>query len=105
MAENILAGVFARFMEAIHVELANETVDVAMPEMFRENLILKLIDLFDGKLSAIGHPMNNRLIVLILENIKALLYEVGDCVVPCFLGHILQFLNSIFLNRQSTALQ
>lgn len=66
MAENIFAGVFARLMEAVHVELPNKTVNVAMPKMSGQDLILKLVDLFDGKLSAIGHPMNNRLIVLIL---------------------------------------
>lgn len=59
MTENILAGVFARLMEAVHVELSNKTVDVVMPEMFGQDLILKLVDLFDGELSAIGHPMNN----------------------------------------------
>lgn len=33
MAENIFAGVFARLMEAVHIELPNKTVNVAMPEM------------------------------------------------------------------------
>lgn len=34
MAEDILAGILARFVEAIHVKLPNEAVDVAVPEVF-----------------------------------------------------------------------
>lgn len=34
MTENVLARVLAALMEAIHVELPNEGVDISMPEVF-----------------------------------------------------------------------
>lgn len=40
-------------------------------------MILKLIDFFDGKLTPVGHPMYNGLILLIFENVETLLDEVS----------------------------
>lgn len=34
MTEDVLAGVFATLVEAVHVELSNERVDVAVSEVF-----------------------------------------------------------------------
>jgi hypothetical protein len=76
MTKNIFAWILARFMESVHVKLTNEAVDVPVPEIFGEDLILKLFNFFDCKLSAIGQPVNDRLIVFILENLKAFLYKV-----------------------------
>lgn len=57
MAEDIFAGVFSAFVEAVHVKLSDEGVDVAMTEVFREDMVLEVIDLFDGKLTSVGHPV------------------------------------------------
>ncbi len=46
-------------MEAIHVKLSNEAVDIPVPEEFGEDVILKLINFFDGKLASVGHPVDN----------------------------------------------
>lgn len=34
MTKNIFAGVLAALVEAVHVELPNEGVDISMPEVF-----------------------------------------------------------------------
>lgn len=65
MAEDIFAGIFAAFMEAIHIELANEGVDIAVAEVFGEDMILEVIDLFDGKLASVGHPVDDRFVFLV----------------------------------------
>jgi hypothetical protein len=52
-------------MEAVHVELPNEAVDIAVPKVFGEDMLLKLIDLLDGKLAPIAHPVDYGLILLV----------------------------------------
>ena len=64
-------------MEAIHVELTNKTIDVPMPKIFGEDAVLKVIDILDGELSAIGHPVNYRLVFFVLEYFKTFLNEVS----------------------------
>lgn len=76
MAEYIFTGILTRFMESVHVELANEAIDVPMPKKFGKDMVLKLIDLLDGKLTAVGHPVNNRLVFLVLQDLKALLNKI-----------------------------
>ena len=66
MAEDIFTRIFTTFMEAVHVELSNERVDVAMSEVFGQNVILKVIDLFDGKFSAVNHPVDDVLVFSII---------------------------------------
>ena len=78
MAEDILAGVFATFVEAVHVELSDERVDVAVSEVFGEDVVLEVVNLFDGELASVGHPVDDRLVVFVLEDLEALLNEIGD---------------------------
>jgi hypothetical protein len=81
VAEDVFAGVFAALMEAVHVELADEGVDVAVPEVFGEDVVLEVIDLLDGKLAPVRHPVDDRLVVLVLQDFEALLDEIGNrCV-------------------------
>lgn len=77
VTKDIFAGILAGLMEAIHIELPDEAVNVPMPEIFGEDMILKLIDFLDGKLTTVGHPMYNGLILLIFQNIETLLDEVS----------------------------
>lgn len=77
MTKDIFAGILAGLMEAIHIELPDEAVNVPVPKIFREDMILKLIDFFDGELASVGHPMNNGLILLIFKNVETLLNEVS----------------------------
>ena len=78
MAEDVLGGVFSAFVEAVHVELADEGVDVAVSEVFGEDVILEVINFFDGELAAVGHPVDDGLVLLVLKNLEALLDEVSD---------------------------
>ena len=77
VAEDIFAGILAGFVEAIHVELPDEAIDIPMPEIFGEDMFLEFIDLLDGKLAAVAHPMDNGLVLFVLEDLEALLDEVG----------------------------
>ena len=65
VAEDIFAWILAWFMEAVHVELPNEAVDIAVPKVFGGDMLLKLIDLLDGKLAPIAHPVDYGLILLV----------------------------------------
>jgi hypothetical protein len=81
MAEDVLGRVLATLVEAIHVELAYEGVDIAVAEVLGQNVILEVINFLDGELTTITHPMDNSLIVLVFQNLETLLDEVSDrCV-------------------------
>lgn len=42
----------SRLMKAIHVELPYETIDLIMPKVFRQDQLLKLIDILNDKLAS-----------------------------------------------------
>ena len=84
MAENVFAGVFATLVKPIHVELSDERVDVLVPEVFGEDVFLELIDLFDGELASVGHPMYDDFVLFVLKDVKAFLDEVGDQIICIF---------------------
>lgn len=65
MAKNVLAWIFPTFVETIHVELSDKRIDVSVSKVFWEDMILKLIDLFDGKFTAIGHPVDDGLVLFV----------------------------------------
>lgn len=65
MAEDVFAGVLATLVKAVHVELSNEGVDVSVPKVFGEDMILKVVDLLDGKLASVGHPVDDRLVFFV----------------------------------------
>lgn len=77
MTEDIFAGVFAGLVEAVHVELSDEAIDIPVSEEFGQDVVLELIDFFDGKLPSVGHPVDDGLVLLVFEDFKALLDEVG----------------------------
>jgi len=83
MAEDIFAGILARLMEAVHVELPNEAIDIPVPEEFGKDMVLELIDLLDGELAAVGHPVNHRLVFLVLQDLKALLDKICHRIFTC----------------------
>ena len=66
MAEDVFGGVFAALVEAVHVELANETVDVAVSEVLGEDVVLELLDFFDGELTPVAHPVDDSLVLPLL---------------------------------------
>jgi hypothetical protein len=99
MAEDIFAGILTTLVEAVHVELANEGVDVAMSEIFGEDLILELIDVSDGELAAVTHPVDDGLVLLVFQDLEALLNEVSDCVLIWFARHSFDILNFYSLKR------
>lgn len=78
MAKNVLAWIFTALMETIHVELSDEGVDVSVSEVFGEDMILKLIYLFDSKFTPVGHPVYDSFILFVLKYFKALLNEISD---------------------------
>lgn len=81
MTEDVFAGVFATLVEAVHIELSNEGVDVAVSEVFGKDVVLEVINLFDGELPSVGHPVNDRLVVFVFEDLETFLYEIGNrCV-------------------------
>ena len=70
MTEDIFTGIFTAFVEAVHVELSYERVDISVPEVFGEDVVLEVIDLFDGELPPVGHPVDDRLVVFVLKNLE-----------------------------------
>lgn len=58
MTKDVLAGVFATLVEAVHVELADKRVYISVPEVLRQDVVLKLIYLLDGKLTPVRHPVD-----------------------------------------------
>jgi len=76
VAEDVLGGVFATLVEAVHVELADEGVDVPVAEVLGEDVLLELLDLLDRELTPIGHPMDDRLVLSVLQDFEALLDEI-----------------------------
>ena len=66
MAKYILGRLLATLMETIHIELPNKTVDVAMPKVLGKDILLKFLDVLNGKLFSIGHPLDNLVVFFIL---------------------------------------
>ena len=77
MTEDVLAGVFAAFVEAVHVELADEGVDVAVAEVLGQDVVLEVIDLLDGELASVAHPVDYPFVLLVLEDLETLLNEIS----------------------------
>lgn len=59
MMEGAFEIVLFGFVEAIHIELPDETVHFVVSEIFGENDLFKPLDVFDGKLCSIRRPINN----------------------------------------------
>lgn len=53
MLENVEIGLVAYLMKIIHVELANEGGEIAMPEINGQDHFFKLLDIFDDEGSTI----------------------------------------------------
>ena len=66
MSKNIFGGLLPGLVEPIHVELSDKAMDVFVSEVFRENVLLKLVDVFDGKLVAVGEPLNGVRVLIVL---------------------------------------
>lgn len=77
MAKNVLTWIFTTLMETIHVELSDERVDISVSEIFGEDMVLKIIYLFDSKFTPVGHPVDDCFILFVLKYFKALLNEIG----------------------------
>lgn len=60
-------------MEPIHVQLSDKTIDVPMSEVFGENDFLKLVNVFDGKLLPISHPLNDLGVFIVLGKVTGTL--------------------------------
>ena len=69
MAKDVSRRVFSRFVEIIHVELSNERMDIAMPEVIWQNIILESIRISDSKFFAGSKPVNDLMILRILDDI------------------------------------
>lgn len=67
MTEYIFGGFLPGFVKPIHIELPDKTVDISMPEIFRQNNFFELFNIFDDKLFSIGQPFNITFIVLMLH--------------------------------------
>ena len=78
MTEDVLARILPALVEAVHVELPNEGVDIPMTEVLGKDLVLKIIDLLDGKFSTVSHPVDDRLVVFVLKDLETLLDKVSD---------------------------
>ena len=49
-----------------------------MTEVLGKDLVLKIIDLLDGKFSTVSHPVDDRLVVFVLKDLETLLDKVSD---------------------------
>ena len=99
MTEDIFARVFPAFVEAVHVELSDEGVYITVSEVFGENMILEVIDLFDGEFPSVDHPMDDPFVVFVLKDLKTFLYKIRDRIVVNLVWHSLVFLNFYSLNK------
>ena len=86
--KNIFVGLFPGFVEPIHVKLPDEAVDVFVPEVLGEDDLLKIINVSNGKLPAIGQPVDSFGVFVILsewrnyiDDLKSLLDEVSHQIV------------------------
>lgn len=44
-------------------------------------MVLEVVNLLDGELPSVGHPVNDRLVVFVFEDLETLLNEIGNrCV-------------------------
>lgn len=66
VTENIFTGVFTTLVEAVHVQLSDERVDISVSEIFWEDVVLEVIYLFDRELFPVGHPMYDSFIFFVL---------------------------------------
>ena len=78
MTEDVLAGILPALVEAVHVELPNEGVNIPMTEVLGKDLVLKIIDLLDGKFPTVSHPVDDGLVVFVLKDLETLLDKVSD---------------------------
>ena len=76
MTKDVFTWVFTTFVETIHVKLSNEGVYISVSEIFRENVVLKVIYLFDGEFFSIGHPVYDTFVFFVFKYLKAFLDEV-----------------------------
>lgn len=75
MAEDVFGWFFPGLVKAIHVELSDEAVDVAMPEILGQYELLELFYVFDGEFLSVVHPGYN-FGVLIALNKKMLTFMI-----------------------------
>lgn len=54
-------------MEAVHIELPYETVDVAVPEVLGQHNLLEFINVFYHELGSIGGPKYNFVKLRVLD--------------------------------------
>jgi triphosphoribosyl-dephospho-CoA synthetase len=66
VAEDALGVVGARLVEAVHVELADEAVDLVVAEVAGEDELLEAVDVLDDELLARGCPEGDLAELLIL---------------------------------------
>ena len=57
--EYVFEGVFSRFVEVVHVELANEGMDVTMPEERGQYFLLESLNIPDGEFLTRRKPLDN----------------------------------------------
>lgn len=57
MCEDVFGGIFARFVEPVHIELSNKAVDVSVSEENRQDLLLELSDVYNDEFPAVVHPV------------------------------------------------
>lgn len=67
MTENVLGGLFPGLVESIHIQLPNEAVDVPVPEVFRQDGFLELLNILDGELFPVGRPLDDLVVFSILS--------------------------------------
>lgn len=78
MHEGALERGMFDFVEAIHVELSDEAVDLVVAEVFRQDKLLQFGTVTYDKLCAISGPMYDLMILLVLIKIKLYIeYLVG----------------------------
>lgn len=56
-------------MEAIHVELANEAIDLIVAKISRKDNLLELVDILDDELDSWWGPICNFIELIVLDKI------------------------------------
>jgi hypothetical protein len=67
VAEDVFRVIGSCFVEAVHVELADETVHFVVAKVAGQDDLLKLIGVFDGELVSRGSPEDNFVKLFVLS--------------------------------------
>ena len=59
MTKNVFSRFFPRLVEAIHIELSNETIYIFVSEIFGQNCLFKLLYVLNSEFFPVSRPLDD----------------------------------------------